>query len=300
MRETTGRVGFIGLGRMGTPMTARLVEGGTEVVAYDSHPDARRRAAELGASSVERLEDLRADVLIMMLPDSGVVEAVVDGMSASGALSEGVLLVDMSSSEPTRTRRLAERLREDGVSIVDAPVSGGVAGAERGSLTIMTGGDPADIERARPFLELLGKVSIAGPVGAGHAVKALNNLMSATNLWIASEAIRAGERFGLDPSVVVGIVSGSSGRSGATQDKWPDFVIPETYDSGFSLSLMLKDMRIAAALTEATGTFGELTAHAVALWARADADLGPGADHTEVARWLVAAESIAREGAPIR
>jgi 3-hydroxyisobutyrate dehydrogenase len=125
-----------------------------------------------------------------------------------------------------------------------------------------------------------------GDVGAGHALKALNNLMSAAHLLASSEAILAGERFGLDPAVMLDAVNGSSGRSGSTENKWPNYVLPETYDSGFTAGLMVKDIRIALGLAEATGAPSQLAARTVELWGRAVEQLGPGADHTEIVRWL--------------
>jgi 3-hydroxyisobutyrate dehydrogenase len=185
-----------------------------------------------------------------------------------------------------RTRLLAERLAKMGVSLVDAPVSGGVAGAVAGTLTVMVGGSDDVVEHVRPVLEHLGNPVHAGPVGAGHAVKALNNLLSATHLLVTSEAMIVGQRFGLDPNVMLSIFNASSGRSGSTQNKWPNFVLTKTYDSGFGLRLMLKDMRIAVQLSEQTGAPSELGADAAELWSRAADALPESADHTEIARWL--------------
>ncbi|WP_396659484.1 NAD-binding protein [Microbacterium sp.] len=134
--------------------------------------------------------------------------------------------------------------------------------------------------------ELGSSVIHVGPVGAGHAMKALNNLLSATHLWITSEAMIAGERFGLDPQTMLAVFNGSSGRSGSTENKWPNFILPGRYDSGFGLRLMLKDMRIAVALAEQVGVPSRLGADTVDLWAEAAADLGEHADHTEVAKWV--------------
>jgi 3-hydroxyisobutyrate dehydrogenase len=159
-------------------------------------------------------------------------------------------------------------------------------GATAGTLAIMAGGPEETLARARDVLAPLGTVHRAGPVGAGHAVKALNNLMSATHLLVTSEAMLAGERFGLDPEVMLAIFNGSTGRSGSTEVKWPKFILPETYDAGFGLRLMLKDMRIALGLAGQLGQPSRLGARAVDLWAEAAEALPAGADHTEIARWL--------------
>jgi 3-hydroxyisobutyrate dehydrogenase len=192
----------------------------------------------------------------------------------------------MSSSEPERTRQLAAFLRDRGVALVDAPVSGGVKGAVSGKLAVMVGGTDDDVRAVEDVLTHLGTIYRAGPVGAGHAVKALNNLMSATHLLVSSEAIMAGQRFGLDPDVMLAIFNASSGRSGSTENKWPNFIVPETYNSGFGLRLMLKDMRIATGLAEQLNLPSRLGEQAVALWAQAAQALPPAADHTEIARWL--------------
>ncbi|MEQ4304649.1 NAD(P)-dependent oxidoreductase [Plantactinospora sp. B6F1] len=276
---------FIGLGAMGLPMASRLLAAGVAVRGFDLSGTARARFTTAGGQTFPAAAEAAAgsDVVILMLPDSKAVDAVISQIR--GVLEQGALVIDMSSSEPQRTRELASDLsKDDEVHLVDAPVSGGVEGARAGTLTIMVGGEPTQVERARGLLEHMGTVKHAGPVGAGHAVKALNNLLSATHLWVTSEAILAGERFGLDPRVMLEIINGSSGRSGSTENKWPNFILPGTYDSGFTLRLMLKDMRIAADLARQVGLASTLGEAAIEHWARADRQLGPAADHTEVAR----------------
>ena len=281
------RIGFVGLGNMGLPMSRRLVEAGHEVLGYDVAETARVALEAAGGTAVAELAGVAAaDVLILMLPNSDVVEAVLGDPGLSGALRAEHVVVDMSSSEPSKTRTLAASLDEHGVHLVDAPVSGGVTGAVNGKLTIMVGGAPAVVDGIRPVFEVLGTPVHAGPVGSGHAIKALNNLLSATHLWITSEAMIAGERFGLDPEVMLAIFNGSSGRSGSTENKWPNFILPGSYDSGFGLRLMLKDMRIAVGLAEQVGSPSVLGEDAVDLWAAAAAGLPERADHTEIARWL--------------
>jgi 3-hydroxyisobutyrate dehydrogenase len=171
--------------------------------------------------------------------------------------------------------------------LIDAPVSGGVAGARAGSLTVMVGGSEQAFSTVRPMLEAIGsRVMRAGDVGAGHAVKALNNLMSAAHLIVSSEALIAGRRFGLDPAIMLEIINGSSGRSGSTENKWPNYVLTEKYDAGFSIRLMVKDMKLALAIERATGTPAAVSEAAVAAWEAAAGDLPPDVDHTEIARWL--------------
>jgi 3-hydroxyisobutyrate dehydrogenase len=281
-------VGFIGLGRMGRPMATRLAEAGYLVQGYDVSDQAARSWAErVGASPAGSLAAAAAGAaaVILMLPDSAVVSRVLAGLLPG--LAAGTVVVDMSSSEPLVTRELAAEAAQQGVTVVDAPVSGGVARAVSGRLTIMVGGAPGDVQRVRSLLDVLGaRVVPVGDVGAGHAVKALNNLLSATHLLATSEAMAAAAEFGLDVPTVLGAINASSGRSGSTENKWPNFIVPRTFDSGFSLRLMLKDMRIALGLADAAGTPDRLSAAATALWAEAAEALPPDADHTEIVRWL--------------
>ena len=285
-RPTT--VGFVGLGNMGFPMVTNLVEAGFTVRGFDVAAAAVEKITTVGAagSATAAESATGADVLILMLPNSRIVQSVVDELLAASALSESTVVVDMSSSEPVATQELAGRLAELGIALIDAPVSGGVRGAENGTLAIMAGGEDAVFERVEAVLAALGKVTRTGPVGSGHAVKAFNNLLSATHLWVTSEVMEAGKRFGLDPEVMLSVFNSSSGRSGSTENKWPNFILGETYNSGFGLALMLKDMKIALALAETTGASHQLSADAVERWSLAAADLSPTADHTEVARWI--------------
>jgi len=282
-------IGFVGLGNMGGPMASRLIGAGHELCVYDVVPAVRERFAGSAALAATVTSVSTADTVLLMLPDSAVVERVLLGDGLLDGLRAGTLLVDMSSSDPSRTRDLAAVAARRDVTLVDAPVSGGVAGARAGTLTIMVGGPAAAFAALRPVFEVLGsRVVHAGEVvGAGHAVKALNNLMSAAHLMVASEALLAGRAFGLDPRVMLDIVNASSGRSGSTETKWPKFVLPGTYDSGFGLRLMVKDMGIALGLQRATGTPAEVSAAALAAWAAAAEALPADADHTEVAAWLM-------------
>ena len=287
--EPLPRVAFIGLGNMGTPMASRLVAAGYPVVGFDLAPAARDQLVAAGGAVAETAAAAAegAGVVILMLPNSDIVESVLADGAMLEALGAGrTTIVDMSSSEPLRTRALADRLGERGLTLVDAPVSGGVTGATGGTLTIMVGASDDDAAALDPLLSVLGRTVHAGAVGAGHAAKALNNLLSATHLWVTSEAVIAGERFGIEPAVLLSIFNGSSGRSGSTENKWPNFILNEAYNSGFGLRLMLKDMKIAVGLSEELGLPTLLGSDAVQLWSEVAEAYPAGADHTEVARWL--------------
>ena len=280
------RVGFVGLGHMGVPMTARLVEAGHEVRGFDVDPAACARA---GQAAVESLPEAAAgvDVVVLMLATSAIVRQVVLDEGLLDAVDSGALVVDMGSSDPTQTRELAAEASRRGVRYLDAPVSGGVVGAEAGTLTIMADGSEEDLDSCRPIFEAVGaKIVHAGPVGAGHALKALNNLLSATNFLITLEAVTAGARFGLDPKVMVDAINDSTGRSWATEHKVPQFVEPRSFTSGFAMRLMVKDIQTARELARATDSPFVLGDAAVALWEQAADALPDDADHTEIALWL--------------
>ena len=287
---TVGRVGFVGLGNMGMPMAKHLAAAGYDVIGFDASAAVMRCVDDTdGLTAAHALTAVGADAeaVILSLPDSDVVEQVLlnDGLLAS--LTPRTIVVDMSSSDPARTRVLATTAAARGVTLIDAPVSGGVSGAVGRSLTIMVGGPEQAFAAVRPLLAAISpRVVRAGEVGAGHAVKALNNLMSAAHLIVSSEALIAGRRFGLDPAVMLDIINGSSGRSGSTQNKWPNYVLTERYDAGFSVQLMVKDMKLALGIEHATGTPATVSEAALAAWEAALRDLPPTADHTEIARWL--------------
>lgn len=296
------QVGFVGLGNMGIPMTRRLVAAGYHVRGFDTSAEAVRNFAGIeGPGGITVVPELRAvgdgaRAVILMLPDSDVVETVLLGGIAGDApqrtgllasLPEGSVVIDMSSSDPARTRVLAGLVAAAGVTLIDAPVSGGVSGARAGTLTVMVGGPAAAFEEFRPMLSAIGsRVVHAGDVGAGHAVKALNNLMSAAHLVASSEALIAGRRFGLDPAVMLEIINGSSGRSGSTENKWPNYVLTQKYDAGFAIRLMIKDIRLALSIEHATGVPAVASEAVVAAWEEAARDLPADADHTAIARWL--------------
>jgi 3-hydroxyisobutyrate dehydrogenase len=193
----------------------------------------------------------------------------------------------MGSSSPTGTQALGRELGGRGVALLDAPVSGGVARAEAGTLAIMVGGDPVEVERCRPLLAPLGnRIFATGPLGSGHALKALNNLVSAAGFVAAAEALLIGRRFGLDPDVMVDVLNASTGRNNSTENKFKQFVFSRTFASGFALDLMVKDLATALELAGATETPAPLGARCRDLWIAAQEELGPGADHTAVVQWL--------------
>jgi 3-hydroxyisobutyrate dehydrogenase len=278
---------------MGHPMARNLARAGYRVVAHDSDREALKRACDAtGAEAPGGLKAAaeRCEAVITMLPDGEAVRAVVLGESARAdcllaGLAPRSVLIDMSSSSPLGTRALGARLAECGVAMLDAPVSGGVRRAADATLSIMVGGDSRSIARCRALFEALGKqVFIAGPLGSGHAMKALNNYVSAAGLLAAVEGVLAAQRFGLDPKKVVDILNASTGMNNSTLNKFHQFILSRAFDSGFSLDLMVKDLRTALEVARSTGSPAPLAAACLEAFTEAQAALGPGMDHTAVAR----------------
>jgi 3-hydroxyisobutyrate dehydrogenase len=280
------RVCFVGIGNMGWPMAARLVRAGFEVAVTDAVAGrAKAFVDQVGGEAVASLADAtkEADVLVTMLPTSAHVVSVVDEIRPS--LSSGKILVDMSSGAPAATQKIAGDLGAIGVSVVDAPVSGGVSRAVTGELAIMTGGDAAALDRVDPLLRAMGTtIHRIGPVGAGQAMKALNNLVSAGGFLMAVEALVIGQQFGLDPSVMTDVLNASTGMNNSTQKKLKQFVLSRKFDSGFSLDLMVKDLSIALEVGRNGAAPTPFSALCREMWASAASLLGKGQDHTAIAK----------------
>lgn len=280
------RIAFFGLGHMGLPMATRLLAAGHRVTGHDPDKAATGRFKRAGGNvSTDNRQTLASsDCVILMLPNSDVVEAVTSQPGFDPP--PDTVVVDMGSSEPLRTRALAANFAARGVTLLDAPVSGGVNGAIRGDLKIMAAGDSAALDRVVPLLNHLGTVTHVGESGAGHALKALNNLLSATHLLATAEAVHAGRRLGLQDEVMIEVFNASSGRSGSTENKWPRFISPGTFDSGFALRLMRKDLSIAVGLLDPQDRQNSLAQCVERRWAAAEQELAENADHTEIARWV--------------
>lgn len=284
---------FVGLGQMGLPMAKRCIAAGFTVRGADLSAPARDALATAGgqafASGREAAKD--ASLLITMLPDSRVVRAAVLGdQGVADVLAKGALIIDMSSSVPVDTQSLGKDLAARGIGLIDAPVSGGVKRAIDGSLSIMAGGDAALVERAKPVLQMMAKsVFATGPLGSGHAMKALNNYVSAAGLVAACEALLVGRRFGLQPETIIDVLNASTGKNNSTDVKMKQFVISETFASGFSLALMAKDLRIAADLSKLVGLDPSHAETIATLWENAKGSLTTNADHTDIYRFIASA-----------
>jgi len=291
-------IGFIGLGVMGVPMARHLGEAGHRVQGFDIAPEALERLREahdavLVCSSADAATR-GADVVFTMLPNGRVVRDSVlapDGIAA--ALSPGALLIDTSSSEPWLTRETAAAVAARGASMVDAPVSGAQWGAEAAELVFMVGGAFADVQRARPLLNVMGKqVFHLGALGAGHTMKCLNNLVTAMTLTATAEVLATGTRCGLDPAVMTDVLNASTGGSWITRTHIQQRIISRRFDDPFKLELMLKDIDIALGVARAAGVRMPLCQAGHPLWQAADQAQGPGVSISELVRWIEQREGV--------
>lgn len=282
---------FIGLGRMGRPMSAHIAKR-FKTQVFDIFPAAvEAAAAESGAAPVfdlTRVTDV--DTVILMLPTSAHVEGILlgePGATSGGLLDQletSTLIIDMGSSVPSSTQKLAQIAAERGFAYVDAPVSGGISKAGSGQLTMLVGGEHDAIERARPYLEAVGStIVVVGGSGAGHAAKAINNLVSATNMAVATEAILRGQAAGIEPERMIEVLNASTGMSQATQVKFPQHILPGSYASNFAYDLMLKDIGIAMQI-EVPDAASTLSSAAFQMLTEGRATLGDQPDHTEITR----------------
>ena len=287
------QVGFIGLGVMGTPMATHLAKAGHGLSLYDVRADvATALAAQLGSPARRAASPREAadgcEVVITMVPDGQVVQQVALGdQGLVHGMSVGSLLLDTSSCEPWLTQATGARLAERGIRMVDAPVSGAQWGAEAAELVFMVGGEAADVERVRPLLDAMGRsVHHLGGLGCGHAMKCINNCITAVTLANTAEGLVAGKRFGLDPRVMIEVLNASTGGSWITRTHFEQRVFNRAFDDPFKLSLMLKDMGIATQLARDTQTPVPLWGLAQQLWRMADHAAGPGASVSELVRWV--------------
>lgn len=288
------RLAFAGIGNMGWPMAANLVKAGHAVTVCDlSAGRAAAFAAETGAQATATAAEAAAgaEAFLCILPTSKEVAQVA--AQVAGVLPEGALFIDLTSGNPSRTAEIAAMLAQRGIRTVDAPVSGGVTRAKSGELAIMLGGAEADLDAAEPVLRAMGtSLHRCGPVGAGQAMKALNNLVSAAGFLIGIEALLIGQKFGLEPGKMVDVLNASTGMNNSTQKKFRQFVLSRRFDSGFGLDLMVKDLGIALDVGRENGVPTPFAALCREMWASASSHLGAGEDHTAVAKF---SEALARQ-----
>jgi 3-hydroxyisobutyrate dehydrogenase-like beta-hydroxyacid dehydrogenase len=276
-------LGLLGLGAMGSRIAARLLAAGWPLSVFDPDEQAVTAALALGAERCASPAEVaaRAEIVLLSLPTPEVVREVVGGLSAGAAAR---VCVDLSTTGPAASREIAGALGAAGIALLDAPVSGGVAGAEAGTLTVMAAGAEDTLTEARPLLDELAKhvFHVGDEPGMGQLAKVINNLLSASALLASGEAVAFGVREGLDAQVLLDVLNASSGRNSATATKLPNAVLTRSFDFGFALSLMNKDVQICLREARAAGLelpVGEAVAHALV---EAQAQLAQDADCTEI------------------
>ena len=288
MQASDTKIAFVGLGLMGVPMAKNLLKAGYQIAGFDLNQEvAVKFSGEKGfqfvSSPEQAIQD--ANLTILMLPDSAIIDALLWGSNGSAGIAtqlrKNSYLIDMSSSSPISSKENNQKLEQLGIKFIDAPVSGGVKKAIDGSLAIIVGGKREYFGEVHPLLECMGKSIVhVGDAGAAHAVKALNNYVSAAGLIAASEALNAAKKFGLDPHVVNQVFNASTGRNNTTENKVENFMLNDAFNSGFSLALMRKDVQIALNFIENMNCYASLAKQCVLTAKEADEKLGKGADHT--------------------
>jgi 3-hydroxyisobutyrate dehydrogenase-like beta-hydroxyacid dehydrogenase len=280
-------VGFVGLGAMGAHMVARLIDAGHHVAVFDTRAEAMDPHVALGARACATAGAVAdaADTVLVSLPTPDIVRAVAGELATGDAIEA---FVDLSTTGPEVAAEVAASLSAGGIACLDAPVSGGVAGAQAGTLTIMAAGDEALFQSLRPLLETLGRnvVLVGAEPGQGQLTKVLNNLLSASAIAITGEALALGVHGGLSARTLLDVFNSSSGRNTASADKFPKHVLPRTFGAGFRLELMAKDVQLCLAEARRQEVPMALGSAVGELWARAAASAAAGADCTEIVRML--------------
>jgi len=284
-------IGFIGVGVMGSRMARNLVKAGHRLTVYDADLETTASVAnDIGAKAAANPREVAeaSEIVVTMLPSGQVVRDVVFGEGGlTSGFKPGSLLLDTSSAEPWITREIEDRLTEQNVDMVDAPVSGAEEGARTATLVFMCGGSDEALARARPLLDAMGKhVFHVGPLGAGHTLKAINNVTTALSFLCTAEALLIGKSYGLNAKAMLDVMNVSTGYSFATQNRFLNDVITRKFEDQFKLDLMLKDMGIAEQLASAHKLPVPMTAQGRARWQKAVETLGPGAVTTEIVRFV--------------
>ena len=282
-------IGFIGLGKMGLPMARRLIEAGHQLVVFDQRKEAVDKLAALGAQAASSPKDVadRAETVLASLPS---LQASLEVATGAGGVIEGKRarrFVDLSTVGSHMTVRIHALLAKRNIVQLDSPVSGGVGGAEKGTLAVMVSGPRADFEAVKPALEVIGKVFFIGEKpGSGQTMKLANNFLSATAMAATSEAMVMGVKAGLDPRVMLDVINSGSGRNTATETKFPRNVLPGTFDLGFTNGLMAKDVGLALAEARALGVPMEVAEAVMRQLRRACDEIGPNQDLTTLVQPL--------------
>ena len=287
MSGFAGSVLFIGAGNMGGPMATNLANAGVTLAVADLSQRALEPFAARGIATATSASELPGDVVVTILPTDRHVRDALLGPGGALSKRDRKAVIEMTSAAPTATKLLASELAERGIPLLDAPVSGGVAGARGATLTTMVGGDAEVFATYRPLLSLMCRnVRHVGPVGSGHTLKALNNFLSGASLWATCEALLIGVKAGLDPKTMVEVIKTSSGQTNALDTKVVKSVLPRTFDYGFSMRLISKDISIAARLARELDVPAPILSQVEEHWMLAKLQLGEDADFSAVMKLL--------------
>ena len=276
-------IGFIGLGKMGFPMARRLIEAKHQLTVFDQRQEAVEKLVALGAQAALSTKDVadRAETVLASLPS---LQASLEVATGSGGVIDGKRVkrfVDLSTIGSQMAVRIHDLLKQRNIVQLDSPVSGGVGGAEKGTLAVMVSGPRADFEVAKPALDVIGKVFFIGEKpGSGQTMKLANNFLSATAMVATSEAVVMGVKSGLDPAVMIDVINAGSGLNTASRDKFPRSVLPRTFDFGFATGLMVKDVRLCLEEMKHLGLSMEVAEAVGRLWEVIIRDMGPDSDFT--------------------
>jgi 3-hydroxyisobutyrate dehydrogenase-like beta-hydroxyacid dehydrogenase len=282
-------LGFVGVGKMGGPMAARLIESGHSLTVYDIREEAMAPLVARGAGRANSSREVAdaVDIVFFSLPEPKDVQGEAIGREGVIAGRRAKILVDLSTTGPRVIDIIAKALASKEIEVLDAPVSGGVAGASKGTLAVMASGAVEPMQRVAPLLKVFGKLFVVGEKpGQGQVMKLANNLLSATSLAVTAEAMVMGVKAGLDPKLMIDVINSGTGRNSASETKFPISILPRRFAYGFATGLMEKDVSLCLAEAEALHAPMFIGPAVRSIWQLAKEELGPESDYTEIIRCL--------------
>ena len=294
-------IGFIGLGNMGQPMAKRLIAAGHKLIVYDTRNDAVAPLIALGAQGASSPQDVadRVETVMASLPSLAISRKVALG---EGGLVNGKRikrLVDLSTTGSSVAAEIFHELAKKNIVQIDSPVSGGVGGASKGTLAVMVSGPPADVAVVKEALGVFGKVFVIGDKpGMAQTMKLANNFLSATAMAATAEAVAMGVKAGLDPKIMIDVINAGSGRSTASEQKFPQSILPRTFNYGFTTGLMLKDVRLCAEEARSLGTPDEVMEAVLDQWEITNSEFGADSDFTAIVKMVEKRAGVTVGGKP--
>ncbi len=292
-------IGFVGIGNMGAPMAGRLLDAGYALVVFDVSSKAAAPLIARGARQAGSAAEVAslAETVLTSLPTPDIVETVALGEQGVGSGSRIRRLIELSTSGPRVAARVAQGLAAKGITYVDSPVSGGVAGARAGTLAVMVACERTEFDRLQPLLKVIGKPFHVGErPGLGQMMKLVNNLLSGAALAITSEAMLLGAKAGLEPDTMIDVINAGSGRNSASQDKFPKSILPRRFDAGFATRLMFKDLKLCLEEAESLGLTLWVASAVRQLWLKTFNEIGPNEDFTTIMRCVEGSTGIEVRG----